>query len=135
MLDHPDKWAHEVLPAQSVFKALKETLVHLDNPAMLALKALRDHLAKLACPDKTDETALLVLPVNLARWVFLAVRALVDSLVLPVCPAPRVTLVIPVKTERMAFPDEMATSVLPALLVTLVLPASLVLPVSKVHAV
>ena len=135
MLDHPDKWDHEVLPAQLVFKAHKETLDHLDNLVMLALKAHRVPLAKLVCPDKTDEMALLDLPVNLVRWVFLAVRALVDSLELLVCPALKAILVIPDKTERMAFPDETVTLVLLAQLVILVLPASLVLPDSKVHEV
>ena len=135
MLDHPDKWDHEVLPAQSVFKARKETLDQLDNLVMLALKAHRVPLAKLVCLDKTDEMALLDLPVKLVKWVFLAVRALVDSPELLVCPALKVTLVIPDKTERMAFPDETVTLVLLAQLVILALPASLVLPDSKVHEV
>lgn len=131
MLDHPDKWDHEVPLVQLEFKALKETLAHLDNLVMPALKDLRDPLAKLVCPDKTDEMDLLDLLVNLVRWVFLVVRALVVFLVHLVCPALKVTPVIPVRMERMAFPDEMATSALLVLLATLVHLASLVLPDSK----
>lgn len=134
-MDHPDRWDLEVLPAPLVFKALKETLAQLVNLVMLVLKDLPDHLAKLVCPDKTDEMVLLDLPVNKVKWVSLAVRVLVDSLELLVCPVPKVTLVTPVKTERTVFLDETVMLVLLAPLVTLVHPALLVLLDNKVHVV